>query len=94
MRRVFCWFLLLVFLLTSSVAFALTGRCRGKIIKEGVTKHFLINNCGQPDNKETFTLGTGSGATVAETLYYDHGGWTYIVEIRRGKVSKITKEKR
>ena len=94
MKRVFFCFLLLVFLLSNNVASALTGRCKGKIIKEGVSKHFLINNCGQPDDKETFTLGTGSGSTVAETLYYDHGRWTYIVEIRRGKVSKITKEKR
>lgn len=94
MRRVFFCFLLLIFLLTSSLAFALTGRCKGKIVKEGVTKQFVTNNCGQPDNMETFTLGAGSGATVGETLYYNHGSWTYIVEIRRGKVSKITKEKR
>ena len=94
MRWVSFCFLLLVFLLTTNIAFALTGRCKGKIIKEGVSKHFVINNCGQPDDMETFTLGAGSGSTVAETLYYDHGGWTYILEIRRGKVSKITKEKR
>ena len=86
--------MLVVFLLASSVAFALTGRCRGKIIKTGVSKQFVINNCGQPDNMESFALGARSGATVGETLYYNHGSWTYIVEIRRGKVSKISKEKR
>jgi hypothetical protein len=81
-------------LLSTNVAFALTGRCKGKIIKAGVSKQFVINNCGQPDNMETYALGARSGSTVGETLYYNHGRWTYIVEIRRGKVSKITKEKK
>ena len=94
MRRAFFCFLLVVVLLSTNVAFALTGRCKGKIIKEGVSKQFLINNCGQPDNMETFTLGARSGSTVGETLYYYDGSWTYIVEIRRGKLSKIIKEKR
>ena len=94
MRRTFFCFLLFAFLVSNNVAFGLTGRCRGKIIKEGVSKVFLINNCGEPDQKESYTLGTGSGATLAETLYYFAGGKTWIVEIRRGKVSRIKKEAR
>jgi hypothetical protein len=94
MSRTFFCFLLLVVLLSTNVAFAQIGRCKGKIIKVGVSKQFVINNCGQPDNMETYTLGARSGSTVAETLYYYDVGWTYIVEIRRGKVSKITKERR
>jgi hypothetical protein len=94
MRRIFFCFLLLVVLLSTNVAFALSGRCRGKIVKEGVSKQFLIDNCGQPDNMETYTLGARSGSIVGETLYYYDGSWTYIVEIRRGKVSKISKERR
>jgi hypothetical protein len=94
MRQAFFCFLLLVVLLSTNVAFALTGRCKGKIVKEGVSKQFVIDNCGQPDNMETYALGAKSGSTVGETLYYNDGRWTYIVEIRRGKVTKITRKKR
>ena len=94
MRRTFFCFLLFAFLVSSNVAFGLTGRCRGKIIKEGVSKVFLINNCGEPDQEESNTIGAGSGATLAETLYYYDGSKTWIVEIRRGKVTRINKEAR
>ena len=94
MRQIFFGILLFVFFVSNTVAFGLTGRCRGKIIKEGVSKVFLINNCGEPDQKESYTLSAGSGSIVGETLYYYGGGKTWIVEIRRGKVSRIKTEKK
>ena len=94
MKRIFFCFLCLAFLVSTNVAFGLTGRCRGKIIKEGVSKVFLINNCGEPDEEESYSIGSGSGATLAETLYYYSGSKTWIVEIRRGKVTKISKDAR
>jgi len=94
MRQVFFYFLVFAFLVSNTVAFGLTGRCRGKIIKEGVSKVFLINNCGEPDQVETYTLSANSGAIVGETLYYYDGSKTWVVEIRRGKVTRIKREKR
>ena len=94
MRRVFFCVVLLVLLVSSSDALAQTVRCKGKIIREGVSRQFVINNCGQPDHMESYTLSARSGATIGETLFYYQGRRAYIMEIRRGKVSKITRERR
>jgi hypothetical protein len=69
-------------------------RCKGKLIKTGATKQFVINNCGEPDHVESFVLGARSGSTVGEQLIYYGNTKTYIVEIRRGKVSSIKTEKK
>jgi hypothetical protein len=94
MRRVFFCFVLLVLLVPSSDASAQTARCKGKIIKEGLSKQFVISNCGQPDHMESYSLVASSGSIVGETLFYYQGRRAYIFEIRRGKVSKITRERR
>jgi hypothetical protein len=93
-RKVFC-LMVIVFFLLSGVAFAQTSaRCKGRIIKAGVSKQFVINNCGQPDEVESFALSARSGSTVGERLLYYRGSKTWIVEVRRGQVTSIRTEKR
>ena len=95
MKRLFSCLVLFIFLATSSAAFAqLNARCKGKIIKKGVSKQFLVNNCGQPDHTESYTRGGRSGSAAMETLYYYVGNTAYIVSIRNDKVVSITKERR
>lgn len=93
-RKVFC-LMVIVFFLLSAVAFAQSSaRCKGRIIKAGVSKQFVINNCGQPDEVESFALSARSGSAVGERLLYYRGSKTWIVEVRRGQVTSIRTEKR
>ncbi|MFC1825650.1 DUF2845 domain-containing protein [Thermodesulfobacteriota bacterium] len=96
MKRLFSCFLFFIFLASSSAAFGqeLIGRCKGKIVKAGVSKQFLLNNCGEPDHSENYNRGGRSGSAAMETLYYYVSRTAYIVTIRNNKVVKITKEAR
>lgn len=93
-RKVLC-LMVIVFFLLSAVAFAQSSaRCKGRIIKAGVSKQFVINNCGQPDEVESFALSARSGSAVGERLLYYRGSKMWIVEVRRGQVTSIRTEKR
>ena len=70
MRRLFFCFLLLAFLVSNHVAFGLTGRCRGKIIKEGERIATIVSNLlsftRQENNEEVknIDLGEVMSATI------------------------------
>jgi hypothetical protein len=92
MGRILASLLFLLFLSSNSMAQGgLAGRCNGKIIKPGVHKMFLINNCGEPDHVESPRGSLAIGAV--EKLYYNSGSDLYTVEILDGKVNRISKDK-
>jgi len=98
MKRLFSFFILLSLLAFSNIAFGVQpvwqARCGGRIIKPGLSKNFLINNCRQPDQTEQFTRGSSGRVAQMERLYYYVDRHTYIVTIRDGIIESINVEPR
>lgn len=98
MKRLFSFLILMALLAFSSVAFGvqpiMETRCGGRIIKPGLSKNFLINNCRPPDETEQFTRGSRGREANMERLYYYVDRFTYIVTIRDGIIESINVEPR
>jgi hypothetical protein len=77
------------FFVFNNISFAQTLRCKGKIVKVGDSKMFVLNNCGEPETKEEITFSGRTGNQLAEKYYYKTGGRVLIVDIRAGKVTAI-----
>jgi hypothetical protein len=98
MKKRFSFFILLALLATCPIALGIQpvseARCGGKIIKPGLSKNFLINNCREPDHTEQFTRGSGGRTATMEKLFYYVDRHTYIVTVRNGIIESITIEPR
>jgi hypothetical protein len=98
MKRIFSFFILFTLLIYGSVAFAvqplMEARCGGRIIKPGLSKNFLLNNCRPPDQTEQFTRGSQGRMANMERLYYYVDRFTYIVTVREGIIESINVEPR
>jgi hypothetical protein len=86
--------LLINFLAISNFAFAQALRCKGKIIKVGDSKYYVLQKCGEPAHIEPFTDPSPWGAKTGEKLYYESRGRTFIVEVRQGEVKAIEVERK
>jgi len=57
--------------------------------KEGMSKSFVPEHCGEPEHKERTIYRAPYGGVQAEKLYYERGGRRIIVEIRMDEVTNI-----
>jgi hypothetical protein len=80
---VFCLFTL------GTVAFAQNYRCSGKLIRKGMTKVDLIENCGEPDRMLSIVSSNRGVMVKQQVLLYDPGAKKYAVTIASGTIFRI-----
>jgi hypothetical protein len=71
-----------------TVAFALTYRCGGKLIKKGDTKVSLIENCGKPDMLLSIVSINRGAMVKQQVLVYEQGSKKSVSRSPAGRFSE------
>ena len=89
-KKIILCAVLFLFLNFNHLAFSQTLRCGGRIIKEGMSKPYVLEHCKDPEHKDKKDFISGGARVEIEKLYFTRGGRTIIVEIRMDEVTNIS----